>query len=148
MSAYVQLSAKYAAEVPSSARAYLSLAVQLRDREELIGVCSLSNAVEGSRRARIGWHIGGRHSGRGYATEVGRELIRFAFEERNVERVYADCYESNAANVRVLVKLGMRPSPALPMLKWLLAAAYLEPKPIVRYAAVAPARSSPAMSGA
>jgi [ribosomal protein S5]-alanine N-acetyltransferase len=133
MSTYVKLSANHAGDVPFSSRPHLGLAIVLRDTRELIGICSLSDATEGSARARIGWHLSTRFSGFGYATEVARELIRFAFEERKVARVFADCYESNAASVRVFVKLGMQPSPALPLLKWFLALKYMESKPIVRY---------------
>jgi RimJ/RimL family protein N-acetyltransferase len=137
MSDYVTGAARYAEEVPPSARSSLGLAVALRDTHEVIGICSLSNAAVGSR-ARVGWHFGKKFAGRGYATETGEALVRFAFEERRVARVFADCYESNAANVRVLVKIGMRPVPALSIVKWLLALKYLEAKPIVRYLAQGP----------
>lgn len=130
---YVPSAARYASRVPFASRPYLALAVVLRDTNELIGMCSLSNAQPKSSGARIGWHFSSRFAGLGYATEASREMIRCAFQERQVARVYADCFESNAANLRVFWKLGMRPSPCLPLLKWLLAIKYLERKPIVRY---------------
>jgi len=133
MSFYVECAARYARDVPLSSRHYLDLAIALRDTRELVGMCSLTDVQPGSPCARIGWHLSTRFSGFGYATEAGRELVKFAFEERRVARVYADCYESNAANLRVFVKLGMRPLPWLSLLKWLFALRYLEPKPIVRY---------------
>jgi RimJ/RimL family protein N-acetyltransferase len=136
MSLYVKSSAKYAAQVPWSMRPRLDLAVVLSSTSELIGMCSLSNATENNPFARVGWHLANKFSGLGYATEMGGELLNFAFEKRKVARVYADCFESNAANVRVLVKLGMQPMPGLPLLKWVLALQYLELKPIVRYAIV------------
>lgn len=130
---FVPLATEYAGRVPFASRSYVALAVVLRDSQELIGMCSLWGARPSSARARIGWHLSKKFSGRGYATEAGREIIRFAFEERRVVRVYADCFEANAANVRVFAKLGMQPWPCLPLLKWLLALEYLERKPIVRY---------------
>jgi len=130
---YVTRAMQYASRIPFGSRPYLALAVVLRDTQELIGMYSLWDAQPKSDRARVGWHYSRRFSGVGYATEASREMIRFAFAERRVAQVYADCFESNAANVRVFAKLGMRPSPCLPLLKWLLAIKYLERKPIVRY---------------
>jgi [ribosomal protein S5]-alanine N-acetyltransferase len=130
---YVTGAIQYANRAPFASRPYLALAVVLRDTQELIGMCSLTNVQPKSRGARVGWHFSRRFAGRGYATEASREMIRFAFEERRIARVYADCFESNAANRRVFDKLGMRPWPCLPLLKWLLAVRYLERKPIVRY---------------
>jgi [ribosomal protein S5]-alanine N-acetyltransferase len=130
---YVARATQYAGRVPFASRPYLGLAVVLRDTRELIGMCTLWDAQPNSVRARIGWHFSNRFSGLGYATEASREVIRYAFEKRKVARVYADCFESNAANVRVFAKLGMRPWPCLALVKWLLAVKYLERKPIVRY---------------
>ena len=46
--------------------------------------------------------------GRGYATEVGRELVRFGFERLGLARVAATVDYGNAVSRRVLEKLGMR----------------------------------------
>lgn len=130
---YVQSMASYASSVPLSSREQLGLAITLTDTGDLIGMCSLSQARSRGSVARMGWHLSQKFSGRGYATEAASALIGFAFDERGFERVYADCYETNAANRRVFSKLGMQPSPWLPVLKWCLAARYRELRPIVRY---------------
>ena len=139
MSRWVEDAARYARAVPLPSRTDLLLAVALRDTRELIGMCTLSHVAAESRCAYIGWHLSNRFAGFGYATEVGRELIRFAFEERKVAQVSADFFESNAANLRVVVKLGMRPSRWVFLLKWWYALDYLELKPIVRYSIAADA---------
>ena len=46
--------------------------------------------------------------GRGYATELGRELVRFGFERLALDRVTATVDYANAVSIRVLEKLGMR----------------------------------------
>jgi len=130
---HVKRVARHARAVPLTSRGGLWLAMALRDTGELIGMCTLGRIAPGSPRAQIGWHLSNQFSGFGYATEAGRELIRFAFEDRGVACVCADCFESNAANLRVFAKLGMRPVRWLSLLKWLLALSYLEPRPIVRY---------------
>jgi RimJ/RimL family protein N-acetyltransferase len=133
MAAFVKVFAEQARRSPGSARSHFAWAIALRDTLEVIGTCNLYHATTDSYWTTVGWHLSGKFSGRGYATEVGRELVRFAFEERRVARVFADCFESNSANRRVFSKLGMRPLPALALLKWWLAFTYGESKPIVRY---------------
>ncbi|MGD2148853.1 MAG: GNAT family N-acetyltransferase [Anaerolineae bacterium] len=46
--------------------------------------------------------------GKGYATEVGRALVRYAFEERGIDRLIALIEPENVASERVAVKVGMR----------------------------------------
>jgi RimJ/RimL family protein N-acetyltransferase len=46
--------------------------------------------------------------GRGYATEASRALIRKAFTELGVERVYAETMAVNVASRRVMEKAGLR----------------------------------------
>ncbi|MFT5821781.1 MAG: ribosomal-protein-alanine N-acetyltransferase [Crocinitomix sp.] len=46
--------------------------------------------------------------GKGYATEISKEIIRFCFETLNVHRVEAGCAVENAASVRVMEKVGMQ----------------------------------------
>jgi [ribosomal protein S5]-alanine N-acetyltransferase len=126
--------AGYASVVPFGFRTYIGFAVLLRDTLQPIGFCSLSHVAKRSQKTLLGWHFSGSFKGHGYATESCRELIRVAFEERGVAQVAADCYESSAASIRIFTKLGMRPASGLAVRKWLLAARYLEPKAIVRYA--------------
>ncbi len=46
--------------------------------------------------------------GRGYATEIGHRILRFAFEETPLEEVVAVTDPDNHASKRVLTKIGMR----------------------------------------
>lgn len=59
-------------------------------------------------KAEIGYWIGREFWGRGFASEAGRAVVRWAFEERGVERVESFCFTSNAASARVLEKIGLR----------------------------------------
>lgn len=60
------------------------------------------------RRAELGYWIAAEKRGRGYATEAGRALIAYGFEELGLERIHAAHYPHNPASGRVLEKLGMR----------------------------------------
>ena len=63
-------------------------------------------------RATGDWEIvylfGREAWGKGYATEVGRALVRFGFERLGLARVAATVDYGNAVSIRVLEKLGMR----------------------------------------
>lgn len=56
----------------------------------------------------IGWFILPEYSGRGYATEITRALIRHCFEVFRLHRVNAVCNPENKESWHVLEKCGMR----------------------------------------
>ena len=58
-------------------------------------------------RAALGYWIGVPYWGQGYATEAGREVVRYAFDELGLNRVYAFHFTRNPASGRVLQKIGM-----------------------------------------
>jgi ribosomal-protein-alanine N-acetyltransferase len=85
-------------------RGFSFLAVVERDGGALIGdagLYPLGDDVElGYTLARHAW-------GRGYATELGRALLAYAFEVLDAERVVAQVEPANTASRHVLEKLGM-----------------------------------------
>lgn len=74
---------------------------------ELIGMIGLHPERE-HERAGLGYWIGRPYWDQGYATEAGREVIRWGFDERGLRRIYAESFSRNEASCRVLEKLGMR----------------------------------------
>jgi len=56
----------------------------------------------------IGWHLARREWGQGYATEMGRELLRYGFAELGLERLHALVEPPNLASLAVARRLGMR----------------------------------------
>jgi RimJ/RimL family protein N-acetyltransferase len=109
------------------------LAVVLKDMGTLIGNCFIAGTRAGYTRARVGWHFGSTYSGKGYATESARELLRLGFQDHDVERISAHCFASNAASRRVMEKIGMMPHRNSLLARWLRGATYGENKPIVQY---------------
>jgi len=59
-------------------------------------------------QAYIGYFLSRGSWGKGYATEVGRALLSFGFDQLKLLRIWAWCDTENSASVRVLEKLGMR----------------------------------------
>jgi RimJ/RimL family protein N-acetyltransferase len=59
-------------------------------------------------RAEIGYWIGVPYWSRGFATEAAVAMIRYGFEEQNLNRIFAFAFSRNPASSRVLEKAGMR----------------------------------------
>lgn len=55
----------------------------------------------------LGYTLARRAWGRGYATELGRALLAYAFDELDAARVVAQVEPANTASRHVLEKLGM-----------------------------------------
>jgi RimJ/RimL family protein N-acetyltransferase len=59
-------------------------------------------------QAELGWCLGPRYAGNGYATEAVTELIRVCFEDLGLRRVTANCFADNEASWRLMERVGMR----------------------------------------
>ena len=106
---------------------YGDRAIVLHATGEVIGACGLApvllpfgqlaafrpaNAMPGlparnTNEMGLYWEVSPRHQRRGYATEAGAALIRYAFSELNLARIVATTTYDNAASVGVMRKLGM-----------------------------------------
>ena len=58
--------------------------------------------------SELGYWVGVPYWGRGYAPEAAREMLRHAFEDLKLERVWCGYYEGNEKSKRVQEKLGFR----------------------------------------
>ena len=60
------------------------------------------------KQVEIGYCLDPRYTGRGYATEAVKELLRYCFEDLAVHRVVANCFAGNEKSWRLMERLGMR----------------------------------------
>lgn len=58
--------------------------------------------------AELGWALDPASTGRGYATEAVRELLRLCFEDLCLRRVTANAFAANEASWRLMERVGMR----------------------------------------
>ena len=70
---------------------------------EAIGVAAL---LQRSYLPDQGWAVLGAHGGKGYATESGRELLRYARDELGLRHIMATTHRGNAGSQAVARKLG------------------------------------------
>lgn len=71
----------------------------------VIGCCGLHPETDHGR-AELGYWIGVPWWNQGWATEAAAAVVGWGFRERDVHRIFADCFARNPASARVLDKLG------------------------------------------
>jgi len=91
-----------------SPRQRWQFAITLRGKDRLIGSCGVRKPEAGAPQAEFGCELDPAYWGQGLATEAGEELLRFAFTDLGLHRVWAQCIAENQAIERVLEKLGFR----------------------------------------
>lgn len=72
---------------------------------KIIGLAGLNPYKE--KEPEIEWKLGVAYWNRGYATEIGKEIISEAFKTTDVIGIYGMADPENAASRRVLQKIGM-----------------------------------------
>lgn len=82
-------------------------AITLASTGDLMGAIGLEIRREHGR-AELGYWIGKPYWNQGYVTEAAREVLRFAFEDLRLQRVFAQHFVRNPASGRVMQKIGMR----------------------------------------
>jgi [ribosomal protein S5]-alanine N-acetyltransferase len=94
-------------------------AMEVRDTAQFVGAIGLELQLA-HRKAELGYWIGVPFWGNGYATEAARAVIRYGFDELNLNRIYASYITQNPASGRVLRKIGMKHEGTLRghILKW------------------------------
>jgi ribosomal-protein-alanine N-acetyltransferase len=75
---------------------------------DVIGTCTLADLDSVNRRAALGFALGRKHWGRGFANAAVDAVLRFAFDELKLHRVVADCDPRNARSFAVLERFGFR----------------------------------------
>lgn len=83
----------------------IAYAITLRNTGELIGCISLDD-LDGTSGS-LGYWIGEPYWGQGICTEAAIAIIRFAFDDIRLDRIYSVRLVSNPASGRVMQKVGM-----------------------------------------
>ncbi len=73
---------------------------------EIVGMIGLRNINRQDRNAEVGYWIGRSFQRRGYAGEALRLILKFAFTELRLVRVYAVVHQNNVASVKLLDRIG------------------------------------------
>jgi ribosomal-protein-alanine N-acetyltransferase len=97
-----ELHTEYAAQVG------INWAVTLTNRGTVLGLFSLHHWSKYHRRAEAGYDLARAYWGQGIASEALRAILRFGFEQLNLNRIYAGTIADNHESVRLLERLGFQ----------------------------------------
>ena len=92
-------------------RGYGLWAVQRRDDPSFMGFVGLKDVPDTLPFApaiEVGWRLIRSAWGQGLATEAAQEVVRFGFEELNLNTIVSFTVPENLASIRVIRKLGMK----------------------------------------
>ena len=73
-----------------------------------VGTIGLNRIHDVWGTAELGYYVHPGAQGNGYATDATRRLVRYAFEDRRLEKVYANVYAGNDASRAVLESVGFQ----------------------------------------
>lgn len=93
---------------PFPAPGFFHLPLALKDTRQLIGSVALNPYDAENNIPEIEWTIGPEFWNKGYATEIGKEMIRYGFNEAGFKKIVGFTRPDNAASSRVMEKLGMK----------------------------------------
>ncbi|MFC2150150.1 GNAT family N-acetyltransferase [Calditrichota bacterium] len=98
---------------------FIRLAPTLRETGQLLGAIALAINPH-NRRAELGYWIGKPYWNNGFATEAAREIVKYGFEQLNLNRIQARHMTKNPPSGRVLLKIDMKYEGTLrqSILKW------------------------------
>jgi ribosomal-protein-alanine N-acetyltransferase len=83
-------------------------AVTFRGQDKVIGGFGFHDWSRYHRRAEVGYDMARAYWGRGIASEALRTILRFGFEQMNLNYVYASTISDNHESVRLLERTGFR----------------------------------------
>jgi len=86
----------------------INWAVTLLDPQVVVGIFSLHHWDPYHRRAEAGYGLARAYWGQGIGSEALRAILRFGFEQLNLNRIYARTIADNHESVRLLERMGFQ----------------------------------------
>jgi len=84
----------------------ITLAIVLKETNELIGKCMLFSYEPESKRAELGFGVARQHWGKGIIPEAGKALLEYGFDALGLRRIEAEIDPENIASAKTLERLG------------------------------------------
>ena len=81
--------------------------IHAKDADEIMGVCSFTNIVQGPFQAcHLGFSLGGEYQGMGFMYEALTAAISHVFDIHKLNRIMANYQPANHRSERLLLRLG------------------------------------------
>lgn len=87
---------------------HFRLGVVLKETGELVGTLGYHNFSRKDFRTEIGYDLYKTHWGKGFMTEAVRAIIRYGFEQMNLNRIEATMNSENLRSIKLLERLGFQ----------------------------------------
>lgn len=100
--------ARFFADCVDNGRLPFVLGVELKETKELIGDTGISEVEGNPEESEVGYCIGQKYRGRGYATELLNAVSGFAAARLGIRAIYGRVVHGNEASAKVLEKCGYR----------------------------------------
>lgn len=81
--------------------------IELKEENKLIGTIDLRVNAE-KRSGELGYALNADYQKKGYVTEAAQEIMKFAFEVLELEKLTARCIKENVNSEAVMKRLGMK----------------------------------------
>ncbi|ARI75532.1 GNAT family N-acetyltransferase [Halobacillus mangrovi] len=82
------------------------LAMICKETKQLIGTMTL-RVNQKHQKGELAYWVGKPYWGKGYASEAAIRVVRYGFEELNLERIWAGAMTENSASSKVMQKAGL-----------------------------------------
>ncbi len=92
-------------------RGFTCWAVVLKDTNECIGFIGLNYPQWESHftpAVEVGWRLGSKFWGKGYATEGAKAALDFGFQKCGLDEIVSFTVPANVRSIRVMEKIGLR----------------------------------------
>ena len=95
-------------DMPNKNNAY-AFAVFTKEEDRFVGFADIQLHMKNNAggNGEIGYFLIPEYWGKGYATEIAREMIDFGFEKLKLHKVCARCNANNLKSENIMKKLGM-----------------------------------------
>lgn len=84
------------------------LAITLKEKDEIIGIISLTNFRQETKSAEMGYWLGEEYWNKGIMSEATKVMLEFGFNQLNLNRIWAKIFIDNEASKRTAEKAGFK----------------------------------------
>lgn len=84
------------------------LGIELKQTHQIIGMMSLMHIDYENRNGEVGYWLGKKYWGQGFAKEALRLILDFGFRKLKLVRIYARVMHPNTASYKLLEKVGFK----------------------------------------
>jgi RimJ/RimL family protein N-acetyltransferase len=93
---------------PESYPEWFDLAVELKAENKVVGAVGLGVFNKEQGQASMGWLLGCRYQGQGFATEAAQAMLAYGFGTMGLHRITARTGSRNTRSWRLMERIGMR----------------------------------------